>query len=70
MLNKEEYEEYLNTTPDEKKRDNIAVNLKMKKEFKEYEEKTLDKTKHQEFIRERHLPKFIPFVNLEENDDE
>lgn len=70
MQNKKEYEEYLKNTTNEKKRENIAVNLQKKKEFKEYEEKSNDMAKHQEFIRERHLPKFIPFVNLEENDEE
>lgn len=65
LLNRKEYEK-LAETSEEKKNENIAMNIKKQKEFVEYERKVSDTSKHLEFIRDRHLPKFVPFVNLED----
>ena len=64
MLNRKEYEEYRATVSEEKKRENIAKDLKQRKSSKEFEEKLKDSKKHEEFIRDRFLPRFVPFVDI------
>ena len=64
LLHKKEYDKLNEKVDDEKKVENIAMNLKEKQGFKEFEQKAADSSKNLEYIRDRHLPKFIPFVNL------
>jgi len=64
LLNKKEYDHFTETIPEGEKNQNIAMNLKKEQEFKEFEKKVADSSKHYEYIRDQHLPKFIPFVNL------
>lgn len=64
MLNRKEYEEYRQTISEGKKRENIAIDLKQRKSSKEFERKFADSKHHGEFIRDRYLPKFVPFVDV------
>ena len=70
MLNKSQYDEYTNS--EEETRKHIAVNLEKHQEFKEYKKKIDDKSKHQEYIMDRNLPKFNSFINISdlENSEE
>lgn len=62
LLNKNEFKDYVQS--DEKKIEDISSNIKSKKEYKIYEEKMKSVEKEEEFKRDRVLPKFMPFINI------
>ena len=72
LLHKKDYDKLSEQISEEKKGENIAINIREQKGFKDFEAKSGDTSKHFEYIRDRHLPKFIQFVNLKdlENSEE
>lgn len=64
MFNKEEYEKYQESVSEDEKRENIAVNLRRDKEYKKFEENMKDASKHEQFLQDRFLPRFVPFIKI------
>eukprot|EP01016_Furgasonia_blochmanni_P010130 TRINITY_DN14265_c0_g1_i3.p1 TRINITY_DN14265_c0_g1~~TRINITY_DN14265_c0_g1_i3.p1 ORF type:complete len:232 (-),score=64.38 TRINITY_DN14265_c0_g1_i3:327-1022(-) len=67
ILNKEEYDEYFQTSQEEKEK-SISANIKAEKEYLEYEKKLEEATKKERNFRAKVLPEFKPFITSKNMD--